>query len=86
MYTLTTSQKAPLLDENDEPLSGATLTSSNNGIAYAENQGEAGLFVVAQAPGTATITATRGSETASLEVEVIQSNTFQIKLGAAVPK
>lgn len=86
MFTLTTSEKAPLLDGNDAPLAGATAVSNDNAIAYVENQGENLLFVVANSVGTCTVSATRGSETATLDVEVVQAAGFQILLGTPVAK
>lgn len=87
MYTLTTSEKAPLLDDHDTPVESATTVSSDTEVATISNEGGV-TFVVAVGPGTATISATRWSDnaTASLEVEVVNETSFQIKLGTPVPK
>lgn len=87
MATLTSAQKAPLLDELDQQLQVGVhnVVSDDNAVAQATNIGDL-WWIVAIAPGSCTINATSpGGATASLPVDVTQA-TFQIHLGTPVPK
>lgn len=89
MATLTTVEKAPILDQ-----AGLNLTSSNAQIAISDTAIVTAVLVAgkwyasAGVPGTATITATRLADgsTATLDVTVVAATPFAISLGTAVPK
>ena len=78
MPTLTTVQKAPLLDETGTQILGtaATVTSANPLVATTVVSNSR-WWVSAGTPGTTTITATRVTAPAV---------PFSISLGAPVPK
>lgn len=87
MATLTTAQKAPLLDQDGNQLQVGveSASSSDNAVAYCENQNNL-WYVVAAVAGTCTVTASRsGFAPATLEVTVTEA-TFSIQLGAPEPK
>lgn len=86
MATLTTSQKAPVLDGDGTPLltTGSTVTTSDPAVCGLANFDDQ-WWAVAQSPGTCTLTANRSGSTASLEVTVV-AEPFSIQLGAPEPK
>jgi hypothetical protein len=84
---LTTTQKAPLLDQDGTQLAVGVenASSSDNAVAYCENQSNL-WWVVAAGAGTCTVTANRsGFAPATLEVTVTEA-TFSIQLGTPEPK
>lgn len=87
MPTLTTAQKAPILDQDGVQLlvTSSTVSSSDPEVCTPLNQGENQWYAVAQAPGTCTLTASRGGQNATLEVTVI-AEPFSIQLGTPEPK
>lgn len=89
MTTLTTIQKAPILDQDGNQLTTVTSTvfsSDNNivGIDYASGP----VFAVGTGSGTATLTAHRliDGTSATLEVTVTNGAPFSITLGAPLPR
>lgn len=85
---LTTAEKAPLLDQDGNPLSPseATAVGTNDFIFTVDTSGDA-IYVVGKGAGTATLHATRTSDNvnASLEV-VVDAEPFTISLGTPEPK
>lgn len=90
MASLTTLEKAQILDDAGTPLNSGSYsaTSSNPAVASIGDGGGFTLAVLGQSAGTATITATRNAdgETATLEVTVTSGAPFTISLGVPSPK
>ncbi len=88
MATLTTLQKADVLDQDGDNLFTSThsVISSDPAVARMEQGNGYSWMVAGQTVGEATITATRLADgaTASLEVEVVPGTPFAITL--AVPR
>jgi hypothetical protein len=86
--TLTTAEKAPILTDADVPLSNSRYLATVDGPAAAIGvDADNNLVLVGQQAGTVNVTATDSLNggVAVLEVTVTTA-TFQIKLGAPVPK
>ena len=90
MADLDTTQRAPLLLEDDSPVDPRqyTAVSSNAGVASVADSGGYQLAAYGNAAGTATITVTRLSDgaTATVDVSVDAAEGFTVHLGTAVPK
>ena len=89
MSTLSTTQKAPVLDQDGTHLTNADASLFSSDTAVASIEWQAGpLYVVGQTVGTCTVTATRLSDnsTAELTVEVVADAPFSISLGTPEPK
>jgi len=90
MATLTTVQKAPILNEDGVHLwtAGYTATSAGTNVATILSQ-DNHLWIAANQPGTTTITATRVADgaTATTDVTVVlPAVPFSITVGAPVAK
>lgn len=88
MSTLSTSEKAPILNHLGEPLTqaGHGAASSAPEVALPFFDGGA-IWIEGVAVGTATITATRTSDGATAELQVtVSEEPFSITLGTPVPK
>lgn len=87
MATLTTAQRAAILDQDGTQLlvGSSTVSSSDAAVCAPLNQGDNQWYAVAQAPGTCTLTASRGGQSATLEVTVV-AEPFSIQLGTPEPK
>lgn len=90
MASITTLEKAPVLDQDGASLVSGTHTviSSDPAVAKLEFGTSYSWWVIGQIIGTATVTATRLADgaTADLEVEVVAGTPFAITLGPAVPR
>jgi hypothetical protein len=87
MATLTSTRKAPILDQDGNQLSTMTCNvASSNGSVVGIEWGTGLVFAVGNAAGDATLTATRLADqsVAILEVTVVAAP-FAISLGAEVP-
>ena len=90
MATLSTTERAPILDANDSALASAqysVASSDDTVVSVTELFGS--LYAVGESAGTATLTATRtadGAESDPLEVTVTSAGSFQIHLGTPQPK
>lgn len=89
---LTTAQKATIDDDTHHALPAGSYSAVSDDTDVATVAAIGGyLFVVAQGVGTATITATRGADQATGELEVTVNpvpapGTFTLLLGAISPK
>ena len=88
MAIISTTQKAPVLDQDGVQLTSAEASVFSSDPAVASIDWAAGIYVVGQTVGTVTLTATRLSDgsTAELDVEVVADAPFSISLGTPVPK
>lgn len=90
MATVTTVEKAPILDEAGAQLSPFTHTATTDNPAVASIINvDAKLYVGGVAPGTATVTAIRLADGATATAQVTVTATavpFSITIGTAVPK
>lgn len=88
--TLTNLEKAPVLLEDDSPVGfpAYSLTSADDSIALASNDGGTHYIIVGVSAGTTTYTVTRAADgvTATSTVVVTEAGGFTVHLGAAVPK
>ena len=83
--TLTTSQKAPLLveDENGNDIDANHRAVTVDGTAVVLDT--AGVYVYAVEPGTATLTVTSAGQVGTLEI-LVTAAPLTVTLGAAEPK
>lgn len=92
MATITTLQKAPVLDANDAPITGgayAAVSSDTTVVTVGDFGGNNTLGAFAAGIGTATISVTRNADGAVATVDVtvvLDPNGFAIHLGTPVPK
>jgi len=90
MATLTQGKKAPINDQDGNQLTTANSTVYSDSPSVTIDYSESVQFAVGAVVGTATLTATRLSDsvTATLSVEVVASGDgpapFSISLGAEV--
>lgn len=88
MATLNALNKAPILNQSDEPLGvGSFSVTSSDAMVAQAFIADGQWLAKGISAGTATLTATRlvDSATATLAVEVIAASPFTIHLGAESP-
>jgi len=92
MATLTTIEKAPVLDGNNAILTGgqyAVVSSDTGVVTLGDFGGNNTVGAFAAGVGTATITATRNADGATATVDVtvvLDPGGFAIHLGTPTPK